>query len=423
MSDPVFASVDLGAHRVKVFIGTLAGDGMMQVTGIGFADSRGMNRGVVIDLNAAAESVREAIRMASDMAGRSVTRAAVSISGQHISCMNSSGEISLGAEPGSQGATVRQKHVDEAMCHARSVHLSVDKCLLHTIAQNFTLDGKQVEDPLGLTGHRLKVEAHLVLSGITSRDNLLDVMELAGIQHSRIVFSPIADALVTLSPEDLRRGIALVNIGAGTSEAVYFWQGGLRHSRVERYAGSHIRRDVAMVMKTTLRESEELVQARGCVGEPIEDEELSVLHIQGTGRQRVSRGRLARVIQARASEILKGVADEARLMHAQDSLGAGLVLTGGSSKLEGMTLLATTVTQMRSRIGSASCFRGPRDVLSAPSCTTGMGLLALEAESFADFDRSSVPMLDQIRLFSRDGDGESGRGLGRMQRMLKWRKA
>ncbi len=421
MPELQIASVDFGAHRVRVLAGHLAADGVLVVLGIGLVESRGMTSGVITDMRSAVESVRQAVELASNMAEQPIEHVAVSISGQHICSMNSTGEISLGAGAGAIGTTVTEEHVSQVLSSARSIQLPIDKCLLHTIPQAFQLDGKQIDDPVGLSGHRLSVEAHLVFGGITSRNNLLDVMERAGLKVTRLVYSPLADALVTLKPEDIKRGVALMNIGAGTSESVYFWKGGIRHSLVTRYAGNHVTRDVAMLMKTTITESEELIRSRGTVAENAQEEELSAMHVQGTGRLRISRKGMSTVIEARVSEILKTVADEARKMHATDELGAGLVLTGGSARLSGLPNLAGRVTQLSSRCGSASCFRGPGETLSSPDFATGIGLLAMQARDHEGFDPSSVPMLASLRFYE-DGSACPSGQKGIIKRLFKGRR-
>ena len=423
MPEPVVAALDLGSSKVVALIAQVDKSGMLSVTGIGFAPSRGVRQGLIVDLDSARDTVLQVVRHAENMARTKMPAPAVSISGSHISCMNSSGSIALAAQAGAKGRTVGDEDVEGVLANSQSVQLSIDKCLLHAVPQRFQLDGVACQDPLGRECCRLGADTHLVLAGIANKNNLQRCLHLAETEMRRLVFSPLADAMAALSDEDLEQGVALVNFGAGTCDALYFVDGALQHSWVFRYAGERVTRDIAAVLKTTLQEAEELKIRHGRVAAARRDGEtrLTVPLVHGEGSQTITLDMLGRVMQARVREILMHVVKEARRMNLQEGLRGGLVLTGGGAAMSGLAEYAESVTGLRARRGRCEHYIGPRGILDNPGYLTGLGLLALEAASLPEFSHEGFPLLDRLPIHGSETE-RRGYTLGNILGRLRGRR-
>jgi cell division protein FtsA len=423
MPEPVVAALDLGSSKVVALIAQVDKSGMLSVTGIGFAPSRGVRQGLIVDLDAARDTVLQVVRHAENMARAKMPHPAVAISGSHISCMNSSGSIALTSQPGAKGRPVTEAEVESVLANSQSVQLSIDKCMLHAVPQRFFLDGAGCVDPHGRECCRLGVDTHLVLAGVTNRGNLTRCLQLAETEARRLVFSPLADAMAALGDEDLEQGVALVNFGAGTCDALYFVDGALQHSWVFRYAGERVTRDIAAVLKTTLQEAEELKIRHGRVSTARRegDQRLTVPQVDGEGAQSVSLDMLGRVMQARVREILQHVVKEARRMSLLDGLRGGLVLTGGGAAMNGLAEYAESVTGLRARRGRCEHYIGPRGILDNPGYLTGLGLLAMEAAGLPEFSHEGFPLLDRLPVHGLESERRSGR-MGGIFNMLKGRR-
>ncbi len=422
MPEPVVAALDLGSSKVVALIAQVDRSGMLCVTGIGFAPSRGVRQGLIVDLDAALDTVLQVVRHAENMARTKMPSAAVAISGSHMSCMNSSGNMPLTTQAGSRGRTVTEQEVESVLANSQSVQLPIDRTLLHAVPQRFTTDNVSCLDPLGRECCRLGVETHLILAGVNHRNNLLRCLQLAEVNTRRIVFSPLADAMAALSDEDLDQGVALINFGAGTCDALYFADGVLQHSWVFRYAGSRVTRDIATVLKTTLQEAEELKIRHGRVNVRREgDQKLTVPQVHGEGAQVISQEMLGKVMQARVREILQHVVKEARRMNLLEGLRGGLVLTGGGAAMTGLAEYAESVTGLRARRGRCEHYIGPRGILDNPGYLTGLGLLALEAAALPEFSHEGFPLLDRLLVQGSELERRKGR-LGDMFNILRGRR-
>ncbi len=423
MPEPLVAALDLGSSKVVALIAQVEKSGMLNVCGIGFAPSRGVRQGLIVELDAARDTVLQVVSHAENMARVKMPSPAVSISGSHISCINGDGNIALSTGAGSRGRTVTELEVEQVLANSQSLQLSIDKSLLHVVPQRFYLDGAPCEDPLDREACRLAVDTHMVLAAVTHRNNLQRCLQQAQREPRRTVFSPLADAMAALTDEDLDQGVVLVNFGAGTCDALYFIDGALAHSWVFRYAGERVTRDIAAVLKTTLQEAEELKIRHGRIAPSRKDGEakLSVPLLDGTGSQTVTQDMLARVMQARVRETLTHVMKEARRLEIHDQLRGGMVVTGGGAAMNGLAEFAESVTGLRTRRGRCEHYIGPRGILDNPAYLTGLGLLALEAAALPEFNRDGFPLLDRLQIHGQAGGSGSG-NRGKLLDLLKGRK-
>lgn len=423
MPEPIVAALDLGSSKVVALIAQIDKSGMLNVVGIGFAPSRGVRHGLIIDMDEARDAVLQVVRHAENMARQKMPPPAVSITGAHVHSMNSLGSIALGGQPGAPARVVGEAEIEQVLDNSQSVQLSIEKTLLHAIPKRFQLDGVECQDPLGRECCRLGVDTHLVLAGIANRDNLARCLAKGEVESRRVVFSPIADAMAALSDEDIDQGVVLVNFGAGTCDALYFVAGALQHSWVSRYAGERVTRDIAAVLKTTLQEAEELKIRHGRVapGRRDADQQLTVPQVDGQTAQSVSLDMLGRVMQARVREILQHVVREARRLSLMDGLHGGLVFTGGGAAMHGLCEYAESVTGLRARRGRCEHYIGPRGILDNPGYLTGLGLLAMEAADRPEFTHDGFPLLDRLHVRGPEAGRRGGR-MGHFFHMLKRRK-
>jgi|GEM_PF-2275744 len=423
MPEPVVAALDLGSSKVVALIAQVEKSGMLNVSGIGFAPSRGVRQGLIVDIDAARDTILQVVSHAENMSRVKMPPPAVSLSGAHISCINSDGNIALASSAGGRGRMVTEVEVEQVLANAQSLQLSIDKSLLHVVPRRFYLDNTPCDDPLDREACRLSVDAHMVLAGVTNRNNLQRCLQLAQRDTRRLIFSPLADAMAALSDEDLDQGTVLVNFGAGTCDALYFVDGALAHSWVFRYAGERVTRDIAAVLKTTLQEAEELKIRHGRISPSRRDGETrhSVPLLDGTGSQTITQDMLGRVMQARVREILQHVVKEARRLEIHESLRGGMVITGGGAAMSGLSEYAESVTGMRTRRGRCEHYIGPRGILDNPGYLTGLGLLALEAAALPEFKREGFPLLDRLQIHGQAGE-HGFRNKGHLLDMLKGRK-
>lgn len=416
MPDRLLGALDLGSSKVAALIADVDPSGMLSVRGVGISPSKGVRQGVVVDLEEAAESVIYAVDLAEDMAGAKMPPVHLGISGDHIVSLNCAGSVALRPSGPGEGGTVEAADVDAVLENAQSVQLPLDKCLLHVIPQTYEVDGRPVKSPLGQSGFRLAAETHLVLAGITSRSNLLRVVEGAGLKVARTTFGPLAASWAVARRQELEHGVAVVDLGAGTCEAAFYADGALRHSWVFRYAGDRVTRDVAMVLKTSLAEAERIKVESGLADPRLvgtADRELRVPDVNGSFTRGVHQSLLARIVGARLQEIFQHLGAEATRLRIRDRLGAGVVLTGGMALTPGISALAARELGLPVRTGHCEEFLGPKGILATGAYATSLGLLLQGAAEWPEFDRRPFPALEGL-----DARGPAQARPGGLKRML-----
>ena len=373
----IIAGLDIGSSKISVVVGnTLHGSTQkIGVIGVGHALSEGLRAGVVVDINQTAEAIRKAIANAELMAGVKIDSVCVGISGEHIIGQMSHGVVSVANNE------ISHDDVDRAMIAAKAISIPADREILHVIQQNFVVDAQdRIREPVGMTGARLEAYAYIITGGTTAIQNLLNSIEKAGVPIvETLVAAPLAATQAVVSRDEREVGIALVDIGDGTTEIVVYKEDSIQHTAVVPVGGQHVTNDIAQYLKVTLPEAEELKLHRGCAWtELVERDDVRSIPVtsESTPPRFIDRVELAQIIEYRMAEILEVIGYEL----GDIPLPGGLVLTGGTALMDGLQELAEAMLQLRVQIGYPRGIQGLTDRVNHPMYATGIGL-ALYGES------------------------------------------
>ena len=376
--ESIIAGLDIGSSKISVVVGnTWQGQREgVEIIGVGHATSEGVRRGSVVDIAQTAEAIRKAISDAELMSGVTIESACVGISGDHIVGQTSHGVVAVASVP-----EISQEDVERAMTAARAVSIPAGRDILHVIEQNFVVDTQnRIKEPVGMSGARLEAYAYIITSGVTAMQNLLNSIEKAGLTHvETLVASPLASTEAVLSQDEREVGIALADIGDGTTEIIIYKEDAIQHTAVLPIGGQHVTNDIAQYLKVTLPEAEELKLQRGCAWTALvgpEDAE-PIPTVVGTNRPRfIDKVDLAQIIEYRMVEIFDALADElGDMQHPDMQLPAGLVLTGGTALMDGLTELAEQLIPVRVQVGYPKELKGLTDRVNHPMYATGIGLV------------------------------------------------
>ena len=373
----IIAGLDIGSSKISVIVGnTLHGSPQkIGVIGVGHALSEGLRAGVVVDINQTAEAIRKAIANAELMAGVKIDSVCVSISGEHIIGQTSHGVVSVANNE------ISHDDVDRAMIAAKAISIPADREILHVIQQNFVVDAQdRIREPIGMSGARLEAYAYIITGGTTAIQNLLNSIEKAGVPIvETLVAAPLAATQAVISRDEREVGIALVDIGDGTTEIVVYKEDSIQHTAVVPVGGQHVTNDIAQYLKVTLPEAEELKLHRGCAWtELVNPDEVRSIPVTSESNppRFIDRVELAQIIEYRMAEILEVIGYEL----GDIPLPGGLVLTGGTALMDGLQELAEAVLQLRVQVGYPQGIQGLTDRVNHPMYATGIGL-ALYGES------------------------------------------
>ena len=366
-----FVAIDVGTTKVCCLMGHVEDGGSVQVLGVGLSPSKGMHKGLVVNIDEAKETIRESIREAEHSSGLLISSAFVGITGRHISCANKKGTV----------ATVRHDRLvmpsdlERALEAARRVELPPDKKLLHVIPRQYVINGQtRVKNPVGMHGVRVDLEAHVVTAGVASVQNLLKCVRGAGVDVEDIILEPLASSEAVLTPDEREAGVLLADIGGGTTDIAVFREGSIWHSAVLPVAGYQITRDIAIGLGIPFEVAEEVKRKYGRVSLDGEDLEAETINV-APGHSILYKD-LCEIIRARVEEILKLTLLELPRFNYKSIIPAGVVLTGGSSNLPGIDSLAREIFELSVRVGKPRKVFGIADeVLGDPAYATGVGLL------------------------------------------------
>jgi cell division protein FtsA len=369
----VIAGLDVGTTKVCALIGELAGTGV-DVIGIGQHPSRGLRKGMVVNIDSTVEAIKRAVAEAEQVAGVEVESVYTSIGGGHISGLNSQGVVAI------QGRTreVSPADVERAIEVARDVNVPPDREILHVLTQAFSVDDQDgIREPIGMLGSRLGVEIHLVTGAVTAVRNVVRSVNRAGLTVKDLVLQPLASADSVLTPDERDLGVLVIDVGGGTTDVALFRENAVWHTAVIPLGGDHITNDIAVGLRTPPADAEELKKAFGCAqtGLILEDETVEVPSIGGRKPRVLSRQTLSRIIQARVEEILTLVARGVRQAGLEEAATAGVVVTGGAAVMEGVPELAESVFDLPVRRGIPKWIGGFYAQVENPMYATAVGLL------------------------------------------------
>ena len=373
----IIVGLDVGTTKICAVVGELI-EGELEIRGISTSASTGLRKGVVVDIESTVESIKNAVKTAESITGVEINAVYVGIAGGHIKGFNSYGAVGL------RGKEVAYVDVERVIDSAKAVYVPLDREVLHVIPTGYILDGQNgIRDPIGMMGVRLEAKVYIVTGAVTSVQNLLKCCEKVGLEVVDIVFEPVASAEAILTDDEKELGVAIVDIGGGTTDIILYKDGWLRHTSVLAIGGNHFTNDIAVGLRVSVSEAERVKKSFGSAATSMvgDSEEIDIIQA-GQGRK-ILRRCLSEIIQPRTEELLDLIKGELISCSAYDIASTGVVLTGGGSLLEGLDRMAEAVLGLPVRIGFPNDIKGCKNIINNPMYATGVGLVlyGLETES------------------------------------------
>jgi len=376
----IVVGIDFGTTKICVVVGKVTPEGL-EIVGIGKQPSLGIRKGVVVNIPSTVEAVQKAVEVAELMAGCEITNAYAGIAGGHIKGFNSSGVVAV------KQKEVCHQDVERAIDAAKAVAIPLDREVIHIIPQEFILNDQDgVRDPIGMAGVRLESKVHIVTGAVSSAQNIIKCANKAGINIIDIVLEPLASAEAVLSRDEKELGVALVDIGGGTSDVAIFTRGSVVHTGVIAMGGNHITNDIAVGLRTSIQDAENIKISSGYAMSSLlsKDQSIEIPAVGGRKAKEVSQSVLTKIIEPRVEEIFLLVNQEISNSGYKHLLSAGVVITGGSSLLAGSEELAEFILEMPVRRGHPTQVGGLSDVVSSPIYSTSVGLLLYGMKNRSD---------------------------------------
>jgi cell division protein FtsA len=371
--DEIVVGLDIGTTKIAAIVGEVTEDGVVDIIGIGTSRSRGLRKGVVVNIDATVQAIQQAIREAEHMAGCDISTVYAGIAGGHIRGLNSHGIVAV------KDKEVRDVDVQRVIEAAKAVAIPMDREILHVLPQQYIIDEQDgVRDPLGMSGVRLEAKVHIATTSVTSAQNVVKCANRCGLEVADIVLEPLASAHAVLEDDEKELGVALIDVGGGTTDIVIFCDGAIVHTAVLPLGGNHLTGDIAVGLRTPLESAEKIKRKYGCaVPDAIEQEDtLEVPSVGGREPRILARRFLVeKIIQPRLEEMFEHVRREIARSGYLDSIAAGVVLTGGTTILAGLPELAESVLSLPARRGAPRGIGGLVDVVRSPEYATGVGLV------------------------------------------------
>ncbi len=401
-SKDIIVGLDIGTSKVVVAVAEVLPDGRFQVIGLGQSPSEGLRRGVVVNIESTVQSIRRALEEAELMAACRITEVYTGIAGSHIKSFNSSGMVAI------KDREVSATDVARVIETARAINIPTDQQVLHVLTQEFMVDGQEdIREPIGMSGVRLEVKVHIVTGAVSAAQNIIKCVRRCGLEVQDLILQPLASSMSVLTADEKELGVALVDIGGGTTDVAIFTGGAIRHTAVIPIAGDQISNDIAMALRTPIPDAEEIKLRHGVAKEVLADpnDKIEIPGIGDRPPRLLSKQALAAVIEPRVEELFSLTQKVVRESGYEELLSSGIVLTGGSSLLPGAGELAEDVFLKPARIGWPTYDGALADVVKNPRFATVMGLLG-EAHS--------------QRLRGRKVAAQTGSFKQTMKRMREW---
>jgi cell division protein FtsA len=398
----LIVGLDIGTSKVVALVGELGPDGSIEVIGIGSQPSRGLKNGVVVNIESTVQSIQRAIEEAELMDGCEIHSVFAGIAGSHVRSLNSHGVVAI------RDREVSHNDVEHVIDAAKAVAIPADQKILHVLPQEFIIDGQEgIRDPIGMSGVRLEAKVHIVTGADSAAQNIEKCIQRCGLTVDDVVLEQLASSFAVLTEDEKELGVALVDIGGGTTDIAVFSNGAIRHTAVIPIAGDQVTNDIAVSMRTPTQYAEDIKVRFACALSQLAnpDESIEVPSVGDRPARRLARQTLAEIIEPRYEELFGLIREELRRSGFEEVIAAGVVITGGSAKMEGAIELAEEIFHVPVRLGIPQQVRGLADVVRNPIYSTGVGLL----------------------LYARDNalPGNRGRTLGggaktTLERMKSW---
>jgi cell division protein FtsA len=364
--------LDIGTSKIVAIVAELSPEGDFEIIGMGGHPSRGLKKGVVVNIETTVNAIQRALEEAELMADCKIREVYTGIAGNHIRSFNSQGMVAI------KDKEVTQMDIDRVIETAKAVQIPNDQQILHVLNQEFIIDGQEdVREPIGMSGVRLEVKVHIVTGAVSAAQNIVKCVRRCGLEVNDLILQPLASSVAVLSEDEKDLGVCLVDIGGGTTDMAVFTHGAIRHTAVIPIAGDQITNDIAMALRTPTKDAEDIKQRFGCALSQLADPQ-EMVDVPGVGdrsSRQLSRKTLAEVIEPRVEELYSLVQTELRRSGYEELLSSGVVLTGGSSAMQGMVELGEEIFHMPVRIGMPHYAGGLAEVVHSTRYATGVGLL------------------------------------------------
>lgn len=368
----LIVGLDIGTSKVAAIVGEITNEGNIEIIGIGTAPSRGLKKGVVVNLESTVNSIQKAIEEAELMAGCQIRSVFAGIAGSHIRSLNSHGIVAI------KDKEVTQYDIDRVIDSARAVAISADQKILHILPQEFVIDLQDgIKEPIGMSGIRLEAKVHMVTGSVSASQNIIKCIRRCGLEVEDIVLEQLASCNAVLTEDEKELGVCLIDIGGGTTDIAIFVEGAIRHTAVIPIAGDQVTNDIAVALRTPTINAEDIKRKYACALTQLAnvDDSIEVPSIGERAPRKISMQNLAEIIEPRYEELMLLVQSELRRSGNEELIAAGVVLTGGSSKVMGLIELAEEIFHMPVRMGGPQNVSGLTEVVRNPIHSTGVGLL------------------------------------------------
>ncbi len=368
----MIVGLDIGTSKVVAIVGEMTEDDEVEIIGLGSSRSRGLKKGVVVNIESTVHSIQRAVEEAELMAGCNIHSVYAGIAGSHIRSLNSNGIVAI------RDNEVTFGDVDRVIDAASAVAIPADQKILHILPQEFVIDNQEgVREPVGMSGVRLEVKVHMVTGAVSAAQNIIKCVRRCGLEVDDIILEQLASSFSVLTEDEKELGVCLVDIGGGTTDIAVFRDGAIQHTAVIPIAGDQVTNDIAVALRTPTQHAEDIKVQYACALTQLanSEETIEVPSVGDRAPRRLARQTLAEVVEPRYEELFTLVQAELRRSGYEDMVAAGVVLTGGSSKMEGVVELAEEIFHMPVRIGMPQHVTGLSDVVKNPIYSTGVGLL------------------------------------------------
>ena len=375
----VIVGLDIGTSKIVAIVAEVTNEKRLHIIGLGTQPSRGLKKGVVVNIEATMASIQRVLEEAELMADCAITEVYTGIAGSHIRSLNSSGMVAIKEKEVTQG------DIDRVVETAKAIAIPNDQQILHILPQEFIIDGQEdVREPLGMSGVRLEVKVHIVTGAVSAVENITKCVRRCGLEVKDVVLQPLASATAVLIDDEKELGVCLMDIGGGTTDLAIFTGGAIRHTAVIPIAGDQVTNDIAMTLRTPTKDAEDLKLRHGCALRQLADPN-DIIEVPGVGERgarKLSRQMLAEVVEPRIEELYSLAQAELRRSGLEELLSSGIVLTGGTALLQGMVELGEEVFHLPVRLGVPAYVGGLADVVRSPRYATAVGLLLDGHEQF-----------------------------------------
>lgn len=396
--------LDIGTSKVVAIVGEINEEGQLEIVGLGSHRSTGLKKGVVVNIDSTVQSIQRAVEEAELMAGVEIHSVTAGIAGSHIRSLNSHGIVPI------REREVLKTDVASVLDAAQAVAIPSDQKILHCLPQEYLVDDQEgVKEPLGMSGVRLEAKVHLVTCAVNAAQNIEKCIQRCGLEVDDIVLEQLASSYSVLTEDEKELGVCLVDIGGGTTDIAVFTEGAIRHTGVIPIAGDQVTNDIAMALRTPTPHADEIKIKYACALTELAnaDETIKVPSVGDRAPRDLARQTLAEVVEPRYDELFTLVQAELRRSGYEDMVAAGIVLTGGTSKMEGVIELAESIFHAPVRLGSPNQVKGLSDMITNPIYATGVGLLQFAAQREAEGrEQSAAPqgegVFNRLKRFVTD---------------------